>query len=376
MDLIEDESRPILRVLSGRLAGKEYGLSDRTIRIGHAIANDVVLRGAGTRDCAVDMAPMTSGGRNAAQLRVAEGEIECLGRTLAAGEELVLPPYLPFRLGEYWVAHGEQGSSRWNEAGETAALVRDPSPPARPGLIDRAMDVGAREWTRMGRIGRGGQLMLGGIAALLLLAATGPVDALVDQASLGGNLTRGELRKAGFARVDVIKTPTGGLAVQGLVRDDKQLARLRELVAGRGGDVSVDVETLPAIAASAGDILRAQGIEARVQPAGLNGVTVTGPYLPLGDQDRLRNMLRADLPALGAVAFEIDDAAGGNALQRFFNSGGNALSAVVEGTDHIVTSDGTRWFEGAVLPTGHRLVRIQEGQVVLEKDGRAEQLNL
>lgn len=376
MDMIEDESRPILRVLSGRLAGKEYGLSDRTIRIGHAIANDVVLRGAGTRDCAVDMAPRTTGGHRAAQLRVAEGEIECLGRTLTSGEEMILPPYLPFKLGEYWVAHGEQGSSRWSEAGDTAALLHEPSAPARPGLIDRARDIGAREWTRIGRIGRGGQVLLWSAAAVLLLAATGPVDSLVDQAGLGGGLTRGELRKAGFPKLDVVETAAGGLAVQGLVRDDKQLARLQEFVADRGGDVAIDVDTLPSIAASAGDILRAQGIAARVQPSGLNGVTVTGPYLPLGDQDRLRNLLRADLPALGAVAFEIDDAAGGNALQRFFNSGGNALSAVVEGSDHIVTSDGTRWFEGAVLPTGHRLVSIQEGQVVVEKDGRAEQLNL
>lgn len=376
MDLTEAEDRPVLRVLTGRLAGKEYGLSDRTIRIGHAIANDVVLRGTGTRDCAIDMMPMT--GQGAAQLRIAEGEIECLGRVLTAGEELVLPPYLPFRLGEYWVAHGTQGSSRWQEAGETAALVRDPdaAPLERAGLADRLMEAGAREWQRVGKIGRGGQVMLWSLAAVLLLTATGPVDAIISQVGGSGGVTRGELRKAGFANVDVTRTPAGGFTIQGLVRDDKQLARLQEIVADRGAEVSIDVDTLPSIAASAGDILRTQGIEARVQPTGLAGVTVRAPYLPLGEQDRLRNLLRADLPALSAVAFEIDDAAGGNPLQRFFNSGGNALSAVVEGTDHIVTSDGTRWFEGSVLPTGHRLVKIQEGQVVLEKDGRAEQLNL
>jgi len=374
METMQEEGRPILRILNGRLAGKEYGLADRAIRIGHGIGNDVVVRGAGTRDCSVDMAP----GHGAAQLRVNEGEIECLGRTLSQGEEIVLPSYLPFRLGEFWVAHGKRGSTRWDDAHETASLIADkPSVPlSRPGLLDRAMDIGAREWRQFGRIGRGGQVMLWSIAAVLLLAATGPVDSILDQAK-GFGMTQGELRKAGFTNVEVSPTPAGGFVVQGLVRDDAQLARLQALVADRGANVAIDVETLPSLAAAAADILGAKGIEAKVQPTGRAGVTVLAPYLPLGQQDELRRLLKNDLPSLGTVAFRIDDSSGDNPLQRFFTSGQSSLAAVVEaGADHIVTSDGARWFEGAVLPTGHRIVKIQEGQVILEKDGRAEHLNL
>lgn len=370
-----EQDQSVLRILNGRLAGKEYGLTDRAIRIGHGIGNDVVLRGAGTRNCSVDLAP----GHGAAQLRVNEGEVECLGRALAEGEDIVLPPYLPFRLGEYWVAHGARGSARWEDAQQTAALVVDKPSPLRPkpGLVDRLVEAGAREWRQLGGIGTGGQVVLWSLAALLLLAATTPVGSIVDQVQDGEAVTRSELRKAGFGNVRVNPTPAGGLVVQGLVRDDRQLARLQDLVAERGSNVAIDVDTLPALAEAATDMLRAQGLEAKVQPAGASGVTIQGPYLPVGRQDELRRLLKNDLPALGSITFRIDDASGDNPLQRFFTSGETNLAAVVEaGADHIVTSDGTRWFEGSVLPTGHRLVTIREGRVVLEKDGRSEHLNL
>lgn len=47
-------SRRVLKILSGRLSGKAFPLDGRDrLSIGHGLGNDVVLRGAGTRDCAV-----------------------------------------------------------------------------------------------------------------------------------------------------------------------------------------------------------------------------------------------------------------------------------------------------------------------------------
>ena len=77
----------VLKLLSGRLSGKAYPLDGRDrVSIGHGLANDVVLRGAGTRDCAIELElhPDT------APLRVGQGQIELLGRTLGAGEQAVL----------------------------------------------------------------------------------------------------------------------------------------------------------------------------------------------------------------------------------------------------------------------------------------------
>ena len=142
------------------------------------------------------------------------------------------------------------------------------------------------------------------------------------------------------------------------------------------GPVVVDVTSTAALANAATDILAAQGVDAQATPAGLGAIAVAAPYLPADRQDQLRAILTRDLPALKRVRFRIDDSRGGNALQSLFANSGTGLATVVEDPEHIVTADGSRWFPGAILPTGHRLVSIEPGRVRFEKGGRVEELKL
>jgi type III secretion protein D len=108
----------VLRIVDGRLAGKEFALEDgQRVCIGHALANDVVLRGSGTRNTVVELRLHGE----VASLRVLGGTAELLGRSLNEGEEAQLPAYLPFRIGEFVLAHGASGSARWDGAVEVAA---------------------------------------------------------------------------------------------------------------------------------------------------------------------------------------------------------------------------------------------------------------
>ncbi|WP_056265367.1 MULTISPECIES: hypothetical protein [unclassified Roseateles] len=54
------------------------------------------------------------------------------------------------------------------------------------------------------------------------------------------------------------------------------------------------------------------------------------------------------------------------------------LVAVVDNTDspYFVTADGARYFSGALLPSGHRVVQIAERSVTVERDGQRTQLTL
>jgi type III secretion protein D len=50
--------------------------------------------------------------------------------------------------------------------------------------------------------------------------------------------------------------------------------------------------------------------------------------------------------------------------------GAKRVVSVVDGEPaYIVTSDGARYFVGATLPEGHRVLAISNGSVVLERDG-------
>ena len=55
---------------------------------------------------------------------------------------------------------------------------------------------------------------------------------------------------------------------------------------------------------------------------------------------------------------------------------GKRVAAVVPGDPgYVVTVDGTRYFEGAMLPTGHRILAILSDRVQIERDGATSTLN-
>jgi hypothetical protein len=365
----------VLRIIDGRLAGKEYPLAqDQRVCVGHALANDVVLRGAGTRGSTVEL--RLAG--DAVQIRVLAGAIELLGRSMGPDEEAMLPAYLPFRFGEFVIAHGERKSARWAEVAQLAAspCTAPVAPLPPPHLLDRARALGGESVATVSERFGLARLAILAASGLLLIAAIQPIaDVVTDSQASPGNMSR-RLEEAGFHGLTVIDNPAGGLIVSGVVRDDKAAARLRAVTGQQGVPVMVDVTSSSTMAANATDILQAQGIDAKVEPAGLASIAVIGPFFPADRQASMRALLSKDLPGLRNVAFRIDDSRGGNALQAFFAGGNTGLATVVGDPGYIVTADGQRWFPGAVLPTGHKLVSVDGSMVRFEKDGRAEEIKL
>jgi len=55
---------------------------------------------------------------------------------------------------------------------------------------------------------------------------------------------------------------------------------------------------------------------------------------------------------------------------------GKRIASLVAGASaYLVTVDGARYFVGAILPTGHRIVAIERTAVALERDGQRTSLN-
>jgi type III secretion protein D len=55
---------------------------------------------------------------------------------------------------------------------------------------------------------------------------------------------------------------------------------------------------------------------------------------------------------------------------------GKRVAAIVPGdSPYVATADGTRYFIGALLPTGHRVEAIEPHRVVLSRDGRESELD-
>jgi type III secretion protein D len=381
------EGQLVLKVLNGRLAGAEYRLhTGKFIRVGHSFGHDVVLRGAETAGFSAELHLLD----DIAMIRVVAGSLTLLGRPVAAGEEAHLPFYVPVSVGEFAFAVGEEGDDRWVDAealfNSMGSLPKTVSAEANganvahnpANLLQRFTTrmypmrdwVDAkRDWPKYG--------MFAG-ALLLAIALGGPVYQWADDQFRGADYSMDRLASAGFKNLTVTRdSASDTLVVTGILRTDKDLASLRSFAEANLPGAIVDVQTTEAHAAAATEILGAQGIEGSVKPIAIGTLQVTSEFLPQDRQAALTALFKQDLPAVKRVRFVENAAMGERDLQYFFSTGDFGLASFVDGDpSYIVTADGTRWFPGATVPTGHVITAMGNGRISFERDGRVDELVL
>ncbi|KHL25222.1 hypothetical protein PK98_00125 [Croceibacterium mercuriale] len=383
--LLTREDRPPamaaqLRIFGGRLDGVDYPLEEGgSIRLGHALDNDIVVRGNATRGCRIAL----HAGPGRMSVELLAGEARLLGQALEIGRQVPLPHFVPLGIGEYNLAIGAPGDPRWAEAeslsrhlgepGDAMAPVRQAGLPASAAQMRRrAVSVTNHlpRWTRRPAVLFGGALLLLGVLAL------SPVRDWATRDLQGAESARRALVAGGFAGVTVAEGADGDrLVFAGTVQDEDRLAELRELVVADFPGAQVDVDTTAALARGATDILAAEGVDAEARPAGLGVIEVQSEYLPADRQRELQARLKADLPALQQARFALTGQRGGQDLAYYFSSATYGLATFVDGEPgHLVTADGSFWFEGAMLPTGHEIVSARNGRVTLKRNGMVEEI--
>jgi type III secretion protein D len=77
-----------------------------------------------------------------------------------------------------------------------------------------------------------------------------------------------------------------------------------------------------------------------------------------------------DIPGLLVLDINNTPPVAAAAPEPLLDDPGKRVSSIVPGdVAYVVTADGSRYFEGALLPTGQRITAIEEGLVVLERNG-------
>lgn len=366
-----------LRVLSGRLSGAEHRLpAGRSVTVGHSFENDVVLRGRGTAGLSAELHMS----EDATMLRVLSGSVLTLGRELGAGEELLLPSYLPVRLGEFACAVGGEDDARWAEAGSLTASVAQPITPERTRpRADWAERLAARLDRLRFAVRHRLRLVMFCLVALLGVTAAVPLaDYWRDLQTRDPASIKRRLAAIGYPGLTVASDPNGGgVLISGGVVTDRDVDRVQAFAAQRFPESSVEVESAAALASAATDILRQNGIAVEAKPLRPGVIGVTGDWLPVDRRRELTALLRRDLPGLRRVDYATASGRGSDELRYFFNSPQYGAASFVDGEPgFIVTADGSRWFAGATLPTGHRIINIGRGRVTLEREGQVEVLTM
>ena len=352
-----------LRVLNGEQRGATSAVRPGdTLRIGRDWSNDVVLQDAG--DSAARLLLRDDG---SLALQADGGDCAVEGTAVPAGQPTDIGLYTPFTVGDTDMAVGRIGASQWGTLFDDEPAAE--APVAEPALAP----VAARR--------RGGavQRLLAGGAALVALSA----GALTLAWAMGpGALTPGEqvqhlrqtLAHLGFGMLDA-EHRDGQLIVTGHLDTQAQRTRLEQALAGQT-PARVAVWVNEQVTASVGDVYRLNGITADVKSGGPGVVHVQTKEADHAKLARVQALARRDVPGLSQLVAANDAPPAPPRPEAVITDPGKRVAAIVPGDPaYVVTADGTRYFEGAMLPTGHRILAILSDRVQIERDGAASTLN-
>jgi type III secretion protein D len=390
----EDAEAYRLEIVAGPRVGARTPVeAGRPLRIGHAFRNDVVIRHPSVGDTTALLSADTDG----FLLQVDSGSVVLLGVPLEPGRVARLPAWIPFAVGEAVLAVGPDVEAGWAECRRLARqLLKDRVDPERlvtavPRLdADDAQadvpDVEPEEpqatsqpepsrWLRVPAL-----LLIPGAFALIALGLwpTQSVDAPEAGAVVATQPEplRTLLADEGLSHLKIQTAPNGGVVLQGLLDRDTDLARLSELLARASMSVRLDLGTGEQLARQVGDVLRLNGVEAQVRHVG-RGV-VEARFVDPGAVRRkqVEAAVRRDVPALAGLMIETSPPA--EVVRKgapVATDPGKRVTSVVYGPrGYVVTADGSRYFEGAFLPSGHRIAKISNDEVHLERDGASTRL--
>lgn len=365
-----------LKVLAGRVRGASAPLTTHeALEIGHGFDADIVLRDPSAKGVRLRLTAR----EDSADLEILEGRVEMLGHVLSAPSRAVLPCYLPLLIGDNAVAIGLEHSPRWAEAERLLVTAPAASPAAPPVTVDH--DYGE---TLARRLLDRAISVVRGTPHLVPVTVFGAALACVTYAAANAPIWGGQQASAGQVHALLRKEGYGALAVQpgegdrlviaGVLTREAEKDRLRQIVDTRDLPARIEVQTSESLARNVEDVFMANGLPATARPNGLARVQVqvTGPAEEVA---KVQKVALTDVKGLRGL--DIARAEGGDdRFGKVFEEGpGKRVVSVVGGdAGYVATADGSRYFAGAMLPTGDRIVAVETQAVTVEKGGSTTKL--
>lgn len=345
-----------LHVQQGPQRGARMALAaGRTVSIGAGLDSDIVLRPGGTDGPQATPARfMLRADGDRLRLQVLNGEVRAGERRLGAGVRASVALDTPL------------------EVDGTRVLVDR----TRRGDDQRTTTSGRlARWAERGRARRlaaaGATLLSASIGALAFAYAVAPRSPTLEEQA---GRARAVLAGAGLSGLSVDFATGQGLRIGGEVASSAERARAERLLATQGVTATWQVQVNELLGERVHDVFRAHGVAAEVQTLGAGTVRVSATTDDPLALERVAAIARRDVPGLRALELDARPAPQRVSARPLDDPGKRVASIVAGDPAYVVTADGTRYFLGAMLPTGHRIASIDEHQVVLELGGETTSL--
>ena len=216
-----------------------------------------------------------------------------------------------------------------------------------------------------------GIALLGGI--LVQGSWVKDVDGALPESSLQERLS-----ELGLDNVQLVENEQGILpVVQGRVASQQELNQLKLLKDLTQNaftlGVQVDSELLDVVR----DIYRNHGVAADISVLDVGYIRVETQSADTIALAGIEKALQADVPDLNKIDVvntppEIEEDADNTGT---FDPGKEVQAVIAGSLSYVITRDQSRYFEGAILPSGHTIKSISEGTVVMLRNGEETQLD-
>lgn len=356
-----------LRVLSGEHQGTVIPMEPGVpLTVGTDWDNEVVLplaehSGAGAIRLALTLEPTPEGAGLCVE--VLQGEVCSAAGKRQAGSVVHQPLYQPLGFGGIEIASGESGSARW------------PVSCGAPIPLSSAGAVQALHATRTSWIRRGAAAVLALVAASLgMLALASAVSPQRPAPERQARQTQALLHARGFAGLSV-QAGEADMVVSGHLETLAQRSQVERILQAEGVRARLQVGINEQVVAAVREVYRLHGLAAEVHAVGPGVVSVRTGHPDAAAVARIQAVVQRDVAGLRELQADNQVPPRHPSPVPAVDDPGKRVAAIVPGeTAHVVTVDGTRYFEGALLPTGHRIVAIENGTVQLEREGQASAL--
>ncbi len=323
------------------------------------------------------------------RIEVLAGTVDMAGQRLIAPCILIWPCFVPIKMGDTVLAVGDatgDHTPRWQEALNLALMppshmsahslpdlsrATEAEPQAEPQTEHQAV---ATNWRRPEVLlaAGGGFLALMAVGLLAFVSMTAPAQEPPETTEQ--RVTK-VLQVPEFRGLRFEPETNERVAIRGDLLSSADRARLDRQLADAEIDASVQVRVGEEIDTAVRDVYRMNGVVAKtLNPLTLSDVGTVRVQTHEGDEKKLAQIevvVRRDVTGLTALQVENTPPQVVSESPQIVDDPGKRVASIVTGaTPYVVTVDGTRYFVGALLPSGHRLASISEEQVMLDKNGK------
>lgn len=356
-----------LNILSGEQAGAQAFLSPgKKVTISGDHQGDIVLRDPLVADSRFSLFVENGSG----VIEVVSGDINIEGEKYSVGTKAKLSPYVPVKIGSTMLAYGIPNDSRWENVS-----ITEQDPPLRQGLTPTVLEYESdKRFSSMmtWSIAVGAVLLGVTIAARAFTTETNPEFMQYEHAEnyIPEAITIA-LSSPEYSELRIEESEYGKFFVRGFVDTRKQRMHVERVLESNNSAIQLDIIVDEQIAAAVRDVYRVNGISAKVEPKGKGVMRVTTMVSDTSDLHRVEAIARRDVSGLSDIIVDNHMPENINtASDSVISDPGKRIAAIVPGDSaYLVTSDGARYFLGAIFPTGHKIAAIYDQYVVLDKNG-------